>query len=225
MKLKAFRTNRGDMGLIDVLAIVAAVVVVLGLVLPMLAKSQAKGCRINCVNGVKQVGLAFRIWAGDNNDKFPMQVSTRAGGTMELLGTSPVAAQFIVMSNELSTPKILLCPYDTKRTQVANWTNLTDANLSYFVVPEADEPLPQMWLTGDRNLTSNSVPLKSGMFTFKASTLMSWTADMHKHQGNLGFADGSVQQITTKLLQTAATNALDAYYQATTNSSFRIAIP
>lgn len=225
MRLKAFRTTRGDTSLLDVLAIVGAVIVVGALLLPTLAKSQAKASKINCVNCLKQTGLSFRLWAGDNGDKYPMQVSTNAGGTMELVGTGPVAAHFLVMSNELSTPKILLCPEDTKRTQVTHWTNLTDANLSYFVVPEADETMPSMWLTGDRNLASNTVPLKPGLFTFKASTLLSWTKDQHKHAGNLGFADGSVQQNKSETLQMSATNALHTYYQATSNTSFRLAIP
>lgn len=225
MKLNSFRTTRGDTGMLDVLAIVGAVVVVAGLLLPALAKSRAKSSKINCVNCLKQVGLAFRLWAGDNYDKNPAQVSITAGGTMELVGNGSVAAQFIVMSNELSTPKILFCPTETTRSPAAQWANLSDTNLSYFVVPEADETLPQMWLAGDRNLASNTVPLNAGMFTFKASTLMSWTATMHKHNGNLAVADGSVQQFTDQSLQSAATNALHAYYQATTNSSFRIAIP
>ena len=226
MNLKGFRTNRGDTSLLDVLAIVAAVVVVLGLVLPMLAKSQAKASRINCVNNVKQIGLSFRLWAGDNNGKFPAHVSTNAGGTMELVGNGSVAAQFVVLSNELSTPKILLCPWDKQRSMTYTFaTNLTDGNISYFVVPEGDESLPQMWLVGDRNLASNTVPLKAGLFTLKASTPMSWTKDLHKHQGNIGYADASVQQFTSTNLQASATNALHAYYQATTNSSFRIAIP
>jgi type II secretory pathway pseudopilin PulG len=25
-----------------------------------------------CVNNLKQVGLAYRLWEGDNNDKYPM---------------------------------------------------------------------------------------------------------------------------------------------------------
>jgi len=69
------------------------------------------------------------------------------------------------------------------------------------------------------------VLLKAGISTLRASTVMSWTAEIHKHQGNLGFADGSVQQLTSQQLQSSATNALHTYYQATSNTFFRIAIP
>jgi len=42
-----------------------------------------------------------------------MQTSITNGGTMELIGTRRVFAHFGVMSNELSTPKILFCPQET----------------------------------------------------------------------------------------------------------------
>ena len=43
------------------------VAVMAGLLLPALAKAKEKAVEINCVNNLKQVGLAARIWAGDHN--------------------------------------------------------------------------------------------------------------------------------------------------------------
>jgi hypothetical protein len=67
------------------------------------------------VTNLKQIDLAFRIWPGDQSDKYPMQVSVANGVAMELIATENVAACFQVMSNELSTPKILTCPADISR--------------------------------------------------------------------------------------------------------------
>jgi len=214
-------------GMVNVLAIIAAVVVVvLFVLLPYLAKSRHKGGRINCVNNVKQMGLAFRIWAGDNNNKYPMQISTNSGGTMELVADGTVYPHFNVMSNELSTPKILRCPEDRLRAAVYYFdSGVRDTNISFFIGLEADETLPQMWLAGDRNLTANNQDVKPGLFTFKANKILGWSAQLHKHNGNLGLADGSAQQITNTRLQTFATNALHTYFEATTNASFRLAIP
>jgi prepilin-type processing-associated H-X9-DG protein len=213
--------------MLDVLAIVAAVVIVaLVSLFPFVTKAKPKAKRINCVNNVKQIGLSFRLWAGDNNDKYPMQVSTNLGGSMELITGGSVYPHFKVMSNELSTPKLLSCPDDSQRTRATYFdSTLNDSNISYFAVPEADETLPQMWLAGDRNLTANNTALKPGLFTIKVNQIMGWSAQQHKLQGNIGFADGSVQQITTKRLHESATNALHPYFAATTNTSFRIAIP
>jgi len=226
MRTRRAPQQRGE-GMLDVLAIIAAVAIVACVaLLPYMARSRPKTKRINCVNNVKQSGLAFRLWAGDNNDKFPMQVSTNAGGTMELVGSGFAYPHFQAMSNELSTPKILVCPNDSQRVSAANFNAaLSDANVSYFVVPEADETMPEMLLVGDRNLETNRVALKPGMFPFSSSRRLGWTTAIHGRQGNLGLADGSAVQTTVTRLQEHLANSMRAYFDATTNTSFRLAIP
>ena len=221
MKLKTNSSQRGDASLLDLLVMLIAVAIVAAVFLPMLAKSRAKSSRIGCVNDVKQIGLSFRLWAGDNGDKMPAQVSTNAGGTMELVASGLVFPHFAVMSNELGTPKIIVCPNDAKRTSGTNFATLSDANVSYFVVPEADETIPNLWLSGDRNLATNNVPLKPGLFTMPTNRVVSWTAQMHVNTGNLCFADGRVQQIANAGLH----KNLRAYHKATTNATFRLIIP
>ena len=41
------------------------------MVLPALAKAREKAQTISCVNNVKQLGLAVRMYSTDNNDRFP----------------------------------------------------------------------------------------------------------------------------------------------------------
>jgi hypothetical protein len=36
------------------------------------------------VTNLKQVGLAFRVWAVDHDDQYPFNLSTNAGGSREL---------------------------------------------------------------------------------------------------------------------------------------------
>src|ERR1051326_6908646 len=94
-----------------------------------------RGPRLNCTNRLKQVGLAFKLWAIDHTDQFPSQISTNAGGTRELL--NGVFAHFRVISNELSTPKVLLCPADLKRSSATSFAALQNPNISYFVGVDA----------------------------------------------------------------------------------------
>lgn len=109
------------------------------MVLPALSKAKERAQSINCVNNLKQQGLAFRIWSLDNDDKFPFNVSTSKGGTFELCdrggdGFDRNSFQhFQVMSNELNTPKILVCPLDAGRQAALNFQNLQAANVSYQV--------------------------------------------------------------------------------------------
>ena len=84
-------------------------------------RDQHHAPRIRCTNNLKQLGLAYKIWAGDNNDKLPMEVSVTNGGTMELMNTPDAWKTFQVMSNELSTPKTIYCPADSTRNFATNW--------------------------------------------------------------------------------------------------------
>ena len=70
---------------------------------------------------------------------------------------------------------------------------LSDSNISYFVGLDASESFPQMFLTGDRNLATNGVPVTPGLLTVKSNDTLSWTKELHNGQGNVGVADGSVQ--------------------------------
>ncbi|HEX9045635.1 MAG TPA: hypothetical protein VF988_01295 [Verrucomicrobiae bacterium] len=99
--------------------------------------SERKAQHINCFNNLKQIGLAFQIWEGDNHDQYPFNVSTNDGGTRELRqkgpdGFDPNSFQhFLVMSNELATPRLLICPKDKTKSAAANWASLGPQNVSY----------------------------------------------------------------------------------------------
>ena len=105
------------------------------------AKMQAKARaqQILCVSNLKQVALAFRIWSNDNGDKFPFEVKTNAGGTLEFCARDASGFEkdptphLLVLSNELTSPKLLMCPADDTRTRVTNWSKLTASNITYRV--------------------------------------------------------------------------------------------
>jgi hypothetical protein len=111
------------------------------------------------------------------------------------------------MSNELSTPRILNCPSDANRTRATNFTSdLVDSKVSYFVGLDAGKTNAAMLLAGDRNLTTNGVPVESGLLTLTTNSLAAWTSQIHRKNGNVGLANGSVQQVTTSGLQKLIAN-------------------
>ena len=94
---------------------------------------------VQCVNQLKLIGLAFRTWALDHDEHFPFNVSTNAGGTLEFCARGKdgfdanAAANFRVMSNEVSTLRVLVCPADTSKRVGGSFARLQPANVSYLV--------------------------------------------------------------------------------------------
>ena len=162
--------------------------------------------RISCVSNLKQIGLAFRMWSNDHNDKFPMQFNAGKDGSRDAIERQEPWRHFVALSNELSNPKILACPADD-RNRATNFASLGTSNISYFVGLDADEALPQMLLSGDRNVTNGIMP-KKGILELTDEPPAGWTETLHNERGNLGLADGSAQQTTPSTLgrQIAAAN-------------------
>ena len=199
------------------LVVIAVLAILAAMLLPALAGAHDRARRIQCVNNLKQCGLAFRIWEGDNGDKYPMDVPMAKGGTKEFTTGADTFRHFQVMSNELSTPKILVCPADT-RVAAINFVHLKNENVSYFVGLEANDANPQRFLDGDRNITGESDP-ENGILKLVPGQRVSWTQDIHVNQGNLGLSDGSVQQYSNSGLREALKNSGDP------TNTWRIALP
>lgn len=181
--MKNLRKETRAFTLIELLVVIAIIAILAAMLLPALARAKARAQRINCTNNLKQVGLAFKTWALDNGDVYPMRVSVAQGGAQEHIGKHKlgktgvydesigVFGMFQSMSNELSTPKVLYCPSEYESRQAAStfagtipsgtanaipYTN--DLNVSYFVGVDAQDTYPGMFLTGDHNLGNGNPP-------------------------------------------------------------------
>jgi len=76
------------------------------------AAEKAKAERVACMNNIKQIGLAARMWSNDHGEVFPMD--------------------FLAMQKELNTPKILTCPSETANLpRQISWDNFDPRNVSY----------------------------------------------------------------------------------------------
>ena len=171
------------------------------------AQATARATRIQCVNNLKQIGLAYRLWAGDHGEKYPMELFETNGGTIDFIAGPNAYRHFQVISNQLSTPNFFFCPdeSDRSRTVGTNINLLRNANISYFVGVDASQSNVQMILSGDRNITNGTV-VKNGMLALTPASPGGWTSEMHNKVGNILLADGSVQQLSLSGLQTAVEN-------------------
>jgi len=212
--MKPLRHRRQVVGftLIELLVVIAIIGILAALLLPAVNTTKLRAKRITCVNHLKQIGLGFQMFAHEHDGKLPMQVSTRDGGTEELISpTNEESADFTsayrhlqTLSNELVTPKILVCAMDA-RLAAGNFPSLKNTNVSYFVNVRAESGKSTSILAGDRNLSADG----SGQTVLRldANHYLRWTAELHRFKGNLLFADGHVEELNRPALMVTTGNA------------------
>src|ERR1017187_7958431 len=110
----------GAFTLIELLVVIAIIAILASMLLPALARAKQKAQRISCINNLKEVGTAYRIWANDNGDKFPAQQTVALGGWSDYISSSTTMGlytyyNFTLMQNEMGqSPKVVMCPSDDR---------------------------------------------------------------------------------------------------------------
>jgi prepilin-type N-terminal cleavage/methylation domain-containing protein len=191
----------GAFTLVELLCVIAIIGLLAALMLPVLNQSQARVKRIECENNLHQLGIGFQIFMHDHDDKFPMAVPMAAGGSQEYVQSGYAVGgefyfayrHFQVLSNELSSPAILICPADT-RLPATNFAVLQNSNISYCISVCAKPSQPNFILAADRNLkigsmgTTTLLPCRTD-----ANTALQWTWELHRYKGNVLFVEGRVE--------------------------------
>lgn len=203
---------------VECLCCLGAMLLLSCVVLPSLADNRSRSQQVLCIDNLRLIGRAVQVWEAENARVSPWKTVTTPEGTI------PRDAQaymgFRMLSNELVTPKILVCPSDlTRIKKVAdNWS--TSANggygntagygdnaTSYTVSYHAFFTEPNSLVSSDRNLRVDAyvrdcvISRTAGSFAEMRvgaqPTGAGWTNNVHGLSGNILTTDGRVTQTSS----------------------------
>ncbi|MCS1409787.1 MAG: hypothetical protein M2R45_02973 [Verrucomicrobia subdivision 3 bacterium] len=94
--------------LIELLVVIAIIAILSGMLLPALAKAKEKGKQASCMNSQRQLGIASRLYADDNDSRYAFTFQVRGNNAFR-------KAWFNFLQPYTQATNIMLCPSRSKK--------------------------------------------------------------------------------------------------------------
>jgi hypothetical protein len=162
---------------------------------PSVLGNGVKSARVACLGNLRQVGVGLQVWAAGNSERYPWMVQLPDGGSYSL---SSAYMNFLVASNELGSPRILVCPSDSGKAAARSFSSFNNNNVSYFQsLHHVGIGRDQALLSGDRNIMGDGYAncAQAGIgsaLQLNATGNGAWSATIHAGSGNVVLDDLSV---------------------------------
>lgn len=85
--MKFIKSNKA-FTLIELLVVISIIAILAGIALPVFSSVKVKGDQTKALSNAKQIGLALRLYAGDNNGSYPQYTLSSGQPTSTLVTTS-----------------------------------------------------------------------------------------------------------------------------------------
>ncbi|MCO5053063.1 MAG: prepilin-type N-terminal cleavage/methylation domain-containing protein [Verrucomicrobiae bacterium] len=203
--------------LIELLVVIAIIAILAALLLPALSAAKDRAARIYCLNNLRQINLAMRLYADDNADTFPIHDDWPTYGGQRGNDPKYIASSVWPTNRPLNVYAQNLQVFHCPRDKGDALNNMSDpvwvAYGNSYLVPFALDSFRMKYVTAAKSLINISPPVKSSRFTRTDNKVIvgdwpihgnrptsdrrtQWHTRTRKRILNLSFADGHAVYFT-----------------------------